>query len=608
MLRRFAELPSEQKRYPDWSGESLYTWALKYRKMVEGRIRPFILPLWREIYLDNNPWQMIVGGRQIFKSTYFGDDLAYVATTKKGSTGVYVTYNDESLGAFSTDKFRHGVIDVNPEIKEFVIGSTLGQVGRVGYKNMAKTYLVTDEGKFHHVEGKSPDEMIIDEGQYIDFQHWVKMREAMATTQGNIKIGGIGGEEGSVYYQLWRSTNQCHWRPKYENWRDKLVFDNHGLVYGEYMLDYLDGEWYPTHPENKRVGRWMPQTIFPHIPYSELDALEKYKHGTTEFSIEYKEREYPETDFLNHVMGQFYVGTKRPITEDMVKACMAPYKDLRYLTPIEVAQLKTEMGENMSVFMGVDFGSGNTGRSQTVAAIILKFHARPEKGFIIPRYYVAYISKDFPMDDDDKAEALARLANAYQIDMGVGDLGYGEHIVKKIIQGGRSLSTGIPYNGVTARHFKGCWTRQDPVQVLKYSKEERDETGRKASHYTIDKTHSIQNFIDLIKRYANHPYRRSEYWEPGEVHLNNQEFRWARSQLIIPYSTQRQADWLVKEFTSIARQDIKEDEIAEEDRRQRARKEFNHPPDTVMSIIYAMVADEKYDSNPYQIMGVKKRI
>lgn len=598
--------------YPDWSGLSLYQWALEHRKLVEGKERKFILPVWRDIYQDESQFQFLIGGRQIFKSTYFGDCLAGIATTKKGSTGVYVTYNDESLGAFSTDKYRHGTLDVNPDLKKFVMGSTLGQVHRVGYVNFAKTYLVTDEGKFHHVEGKSPDLMIIDEGQYIDFQHWVKMREAMATTQGKIKIGGIGGEEGSSYHNLWRSTNQMEFKFKYgESWRDKLVFDKDGLVWGDYLLDYADGSWVPRHPENKRMGYWLPQTIFLHIPLTEKSAMEQYKHPDGEFSIEYKQNHYPRTDFLNHVMGEFYVGTKRPLTEDMVYACMKPYSYLGFMKPQDVWELKTIFGNDIAVFMGVDFGSGNTGAAKTVVSIIIKWRARPEFGIPVARYQLAYMKSNFSLDDDERAEEITKIARDYRIDLGVGDLGYGEHIVKKIQHGGMSPKTQEPFEGVGSRHFKGCWTRQDPVQVLKYNKEERDETGKKPTHYTIDKTHSIQTFVDFIKRYITHPYHRSTYWEPGEIHINNSEFKYARSQFIIPSelgATQRETAWLVKEFTSITRLDIKEDEIAEEDKRQKARMTFNHPSDAVMSVIYAMVADEKWDLNPYAVMGIKKKI
>jgi len=339
--------------------------------------------------------------------------------------------------------------------------------------------------------------------------------------------------------------------------------------------------------------------------------MEQYKHPDGEFSIEYKMNNYPRTDFLNHVMGEFYVGTKRPLTEDMVYACMKPYSYLGFLAPEDVWNLKAIFGNDITVYMGVDFGSGNTGAAKTVVSIVIKWRARPEFGIPVPRYQLALIKSNFSLDDDEKAEEITKIARDYHIDLGVGDLGYGEHIVKKIQHGGMSPKTQEAFEGVGTRHFKGCWTRQDPVQVLKYNKEERDETGRKPTHYTIDKTHSIQSFVDFVKRYITHPLYRSTYWDAGDIHINNSEFKYARSQFIIPSEpgkAQRETMGLVKEFTSITRLDITEDEIAQEDKRQKARMTFNHPPDSVMSIIYCLVADEKYEANPYHIYNVAKRI
>jgi len=47
----------------------------------------------------------------------------------------------------------------------------------------------------------------------------------------------------------------------------------------------------------------------------------------------------------------------------------------------------------------------------------------------------------------------------------------------------------------------------------------------------------------------------------------------------------------LSDFTSITRKDLAEiEDIIIEDSRQRAKKEFNHPRDSVMSIIYARQA------------------
>ena len=65
---------------------------------------------------------------------------------------------------------------------------------------------------------------------------------------------------------------------------------------------------------------------------------------------------------------------------------------------------------------------------------------------------------------------------------------------------------------------------------------------------------------------------------------------------MIPFNheSQWETDWLIDDFTDITRRDLeKSDDIAvSEDRRIKARKQFNHPKDSTMAIIYAKRALE----------------
>jgi len=600
LKKELKSITSEKPNLPELP-KKFKPWSLHARPIIEGRKRSFqAIPFWERIYEDEQGFIMIVGGRQIFKSTYFGDRLAFVTTTKPGVTSLYVTHDDENLSAFSNDKFRVAVFDDNPLLRSYVKGSTIGQVHRISLKNGSKIYLVTDERGFKHTEGKSPDEVILDEGQYLELENWTRIREAMATTQGKIKVGGIGGERGSPYYNFWKTTNQMEWYYDDQYWRTKLEFNSDGLIIDDYLIDVLAGHWEAREPENyQRHGYHLPQTIFPHIPLTIEEAENKY-HIDREYSIEFKQLEYPQTLFQQHVMGEFYEGTKRPITREMVLACMRPYQYLELWSPDDVVTTKNVFGRDIRVLMGVDFGSGNVGASKTVASIMIKWKARPELGFTIPRYQLVFVSDNPPRNEDDQAEWLALLCKQYQVDAGVGDLGYGASIVKKIQQGGRNRETGAKYDGVGRRIFNGCWTRQAVDQALKDKKPDSDEEGKKEGHLLIDKTQSIQLFIDFLQRYTQHPHRKEE-WLADEPHINNHECKWARPQLIIPYRNQRKVSWLIREFTSIERKDIEETDIPKPDKREQARKLFNHPPDAVMSIIYCLVADENYDEDVFKI-------
>lgn len=604
MFRKRARRLSKDDAKPPALDGQLKAWCLKHRTRVEGKVRKFLVPQWSAIYEDTSDWKMIVAGRQVFKSTYFCDALAHSATTNPGSTSAYVTFEDPSLATFA-DKLRKGTFSDNPRLLQHVIGSTIGSANRIAFKNRSLIYLQTGVGKFRHVEGKSPNLLILDEAQYLPLEHFAKLRESMATTQGRLMIGGVGGEQGSQYHMQWQTTDQRKWIFKKEDWRSGLEFGNEGLKVDEYLLDQLAGEWVPRMPENSRRGYWLPQTHFAHIPLTINDAKEKYRVNP-EYSIEHKLGNYARTDYMRDVMGQFYEGIKRPLTPAMVLACMRPYSYLSLMTGPEVVELKATHGRNVVVSLGVDFGSGRTGASKTVAAILVKWVARPDQKFNTPRYLLAEISDDAPIDDDEKALWLANMIRGYGVDSAVGDLGYGEHIIRKVQKGGFT-SSGEPWKGVGERYLKGCRTTQNPVGVILDKKSVIDEEGRRPPFILIDKTHTIQNFVDFIKRHLVHPYYADTEWAPGEFHTNNSILRWARSQLIIPYAMPRKVDWLSGEFTGIERKDLDDNDTRKPDRRQSTRLEFNHPPDAVMAIAYALVASEKFDPDAYRIIPVNRR-
>lgn len=111
---KFLEREYSRKRLPilprnpiDWIGEA--------RPIVEGKPRNFLVaPFWKDVYLDNYSIKMVVGGRQIFKSTYATDMLAHMSTVYPGTQSCYVTHEQASLTAFSKQKLQVGTFSQNP--------------------------------------------------------------------------------------------------------------------------------------------------------------------------------------------------------------------------------------------------------------------------------------------------------------------------------------------------------------------------------------------------------------------------------------------------------------------------------------------------------------
>ncbi len=130
-------------------------WIEKARPIVDGKTRSFLIaPFWREIYLDNYHSKIIVGGRQIFKSTYITDILACEATSAPGIQVGYVTFDQLNLNGFSKQKLQIGTFSQNPLLSKFP-RNKLGNIGEISLRNGSTIYCMTDNNQYIHVEGKS---------------------------------------------------------------------------------------------------------------------------------------------------------------------------------------------------------------------------------------------------------------------------------------------------------------------------------------------------------------------------------------------------------------------------------------------------------------------
>jgi len=59
---------------------------------------------------------------------------------------------------------------------------------------------------------------------------------------------------------------------------------------------------------------------------------------------------------------------------------------------------------------------------------------------------------------------------------------------------------------------------------------------------------------------------------------------------MIPSKHDYEVNFLLEDLYNITRKDIQDLEKVISDPRQRPRKEYNHPPDSVMALIYGIVA------------------
>ena len=565
------------------------TWIEEVRPFAEGKKR-VILPIWRDIYNDNFNNKMIVGGRQIFKSTYTTDILAFEATAKRNAQLVYVTYDDNNRTSFSRQKLQIGTFESNPLLRQFP-RHKLGNVGEISLKNGSTIYVTTDHGQYHHVEGKSAEHVMLDESQYQEMENFERVRLTMTMTQGQLSVLGIGAEEGGAYHDLWLESDRREWIFDDPYWRDRLRYGwnidvltkarKWGLIQEDYLLDVCKGRWMADSSLMGHIswhGYHVPQEHFPQIPLTIEDAINKYKTDPT-YSLEWKEKYLPYSLYITHVKGEFYHGVKHPITRAMLDACMKHHSDIDYLEPEQIAAIKDEFGDEVKIVLGVDFGSGKS--SQTVIIIFIKYTIDEGTKTKAPvdKVRLVYYDPRPPEDQRDQAQMINKLFKDAKIDIGMGDLGYGAIQVKTIQTGGSDRITGEIFEGVGSSKFYGCRAHGDETKPLMDYIKDIDEHGETTEHIKIDKTTSIQEFIDFLNEVVvdpDHPFDESK----------------RMPKLMIPNAKGAEIKniQLIKDWINITRKDLPDDDNEDPDGRQKPRKEFNHPKDSLAAAVMAYKA------------------
>ena len=585
---------------PDPTGQALKTetlpelpehplvWCNVARPMV-GRFKRDIthLPFWCDILLDRHHDVMVVAGRQTFKTTVVTDLIGWIATTG--------TYRQVLCAVDSGDrhialkqKLRVDMFEANPDtLKKYPRYGT-GNENEISMANHSTIYtqFTTEKNKYKKMEGKSPNLVLLDEAQYQPVEDLHTLEETLAMTHAPLWLTGIGGEAGSPYQSKWLESDRRKWEYDDPHWRRNLRFDANGLVVDDYLRDVLRGRWIPQAPENSehRHGYHLPQAMHPYVPLTVQDAVRLYKIAP-KFSIEHKRRHYSKMQFATHVLAEHYRSARRPITFEMIQACMEPYAGLHLLSPAEVRSAKKRHRDALTVCFGVDWGSGPSA-SSTVFAVLLYW-----KPFDI--YQLTHLDVRPAENLHLQALAATRTMSRYNCDIGVADLGYGAHQVKIMQHGGRDPRTDREYKGLGSARLLGCRTLSAVLSSAKpfqFHADSMDEHGDITPSLRVSKTAAIDEYIAAVEMLREHP--GTSYAPRG-----------SRPRLIIPYAEPEAVMILHRESVLITRKDIDVDaeaaalaaaasgSKAEDDIRQFATKEYNHPPDAVMAVTYAMLAN-----------------
>ena len=245
----------------------------------------------------------------------------------------------------------------------------------------------------------------------------------------------------------------------------------------------------------------------------------------------------------------------------MLLRCISPYRYLSLLKPHESKELKGTFGDEITIAMGVDFGSG----SSSVTAIAVVILWKKSK-----RIQLVHIEKRPQENQLRQSQYITELFKRFSCDIGVGDLGYGVNQVKIIQDGGHRVDSGMPFEGLTEEQFYGCRTISDFTKPFQIIDDKIDEHGDQVGRVQIDKTSSIEQLISTINSVISCKGNQC-------------------TKLIIPSKHDYEIGFLLNDIVSITRKDLQNlDKVT--DPRQRPKKEYNHPPDSVMALIYSITS------------------
>lgn len=183
-----------------------------FRPMIGRSPQNFVLtPFWIQPLEDNHPNKMFVNARQTYKTTNSANILMKYAIAYPGAEVTYVADDQNHLTAFSEQRLRAETILANDSLRRYLPGGRMAAVGRIKLLNGTYIWLVTDENKYHAVEGHSNRVLIFDEAQAHDAAYETIAMYSLSATHGDFYRFGIGGEEGSEYHKRWERTDQHEW-------------------------------------------------------------------------------------------------------------------------------------------------------------------------------------------------------------------------------------------------------------------------------------------------------------------------------------------------------------------------------------------------------------
>jgi hypothetical protein len=430
------KLTPEQARdialYPDrWS---------QYFRTIDGKAfmlheRPYLIEIYRHFGATqkSRKTKMIVlkCSRKVEKTETICNLLMYGLMNIPYFNAVYTAPRQPQVTRFVDERFNGALmssINHGCLMKSRVKQSVSHQTFDVGARSLNHFYAYSNWGDAHALLGVEADLCCVDEYQDSDADVLPMLIEMLAQSEYKwVVVSGTAREQGSEFWKLWEKSTKGEW----------------------------DGEKW-VHGESDIIGYHISQKMHPDIDPEE---------------IEYKRNTYTPRRFANEVLGEFFAGSTKPLTFDVVLQAARPQleKNLKGLTPPEES------------VMGVDWGNETT-------VVIMK-----KDGTILN-----CLKLDSKADNEfDEVAVIKDLMLRYNCTQVVADIGYGARQVKEL-------------QAEFGERVRSCYYSSRPMTPFEYKR--RDNNRNLIYMLVVDRTTYVEETIEAIKNNEIHlPYADTSF-------------------------------------------------------------------------------------------------
>ncbi len=565
----------------------LSEFVTQYQQTINGKPRNNDLyPFFDAIYAEDSPEVYVTCGRQLGKSTLASSILAHRALLFPNSTHMALLDNQARASVFSEIKIRQNTFLSNPDLAYTLVEGGSSNLARTRLYNKSAILVYTCFNNYRNSEGNDSRTIIFDEFSHHEGDIAIPKFTTTAFPDSKIWYFSIGGDDSGMAAGIWRDSTQNEW--EYEDksdyidtsghkwakqgWRKNLSFDESGINNNSKseLKQYLVGSWVESNPDADIVGYHIPMTVSPIVPLSESDAKAIYNTSISK-SIQYMKRHYAPALFSAHTMGEWYRSATRGLSRTEFEKTYQP--KLSLLTPQQIAQIVSQDPDRWYSFAGIDWGS-NLIRGRTVLSICL--YDRLNK-----RLRLALIDKPAGLSYENQVKRFLDIIITANCNYTVADLGFGSvqcELMKKELRS----------------KFEPCVTSGNLITEGQEIDRDSDRSKKIRSHLTVNKTKIIDDMIHEIQTTFPDPLH------PDDESLYKSSFQ-------VPTGTFDDVYFLIDDFTSLTMKSISTDEeVNKPNPSQSPRREWNHIPDLVASVIYCMIARDNHRGDTMSIYPVRR--